>query len=237
MSTLAQVQVISTTELLEHILAQLPLRDLLITAPLVSKTWRAVTFSPTLQHVLFFDTLVPAFASSERIQNPLLVELFPPFFAFRPGENNAEAWPGDTDSLTAMPWARSPEAFKRAEASWRRMFVTQPPVQSVVIKQTSYGPAGASDRQGVLNDVALRMGALYDLTVSLIDDDSMFFRIEWSNANSNTGADLKEGDLTLFVTCSTGCMDEFEPLDARFLSDGAEDVEVDFREWNMQMWD
>ncbi|KAJ7688207.1 hypothetical protein B0H14DRAFT_3533436 [Mycena olivaceomarginata] len=217
MSTLAQVQVISTTELLEHILAELPLRDLLVSAPLISKIWRAVTFSPTLQHVLLFDTLVPAFASSER-------------------KNNTAACPGNTDSLTAMPWARSPEAFKRAEASWRRMLVTQPPVQSVVIKQTSYGPAGESDRQGALNDVALRMGALYDLTVSLIDDDSMFFRIEWSNANSNTGADLKEGDVTLFVTCSTGCMDAFEPLDARFLSDGAGHVEVDFGEWNTQSW-
>ncbi|KAJ7238197.1 hypothetical protein C8J57DRAFT_1528859 [Mycena rebaudengoi] len=45
MST-AQDEVISTAELLELILAQLPLNILLTTVPLVSKTWQSATLSP-----------------------------------------------------------------------------------------------------------------------------------------------------------------------------------------------
>ncbi|KAJ7236358.1 hypothetical protein C8J57DRAFT_1728271, partial [Mycena rebaudengoi] len=54
MST-AQDEVISTAELLELILAQLPLNILLATIPLVNRTWQSATLSPTLQRALFFQ--------------------------------------------------------------------------------------------------------------------------------------------------------------------------------------
>ncbi|KAJ7834824.1 hypothetical protein B0H14DRAFT_2797994, partial [Mycena olivaceomarginata] len=72
----ARDSVISTPKLLELILSHLPARDLLVTTPFVSKTWLAHTLTPALQRALFFrpDIL------STPLQNPLLAEIFPPFF-------------------------------------------------------------------------------------------------------------------------------------------------------------
>ncbi|KAJ7609186.1 hypothetical protein DFH06DRAFT_898006, partial [Mycena polygramma] len=123
-------EVLSTPELLELILWHLPMRTLLVAAPLVSKTWHAVTLSPILQQALFFQP-DPAFASHP-IQNPLLAELFPPFFMPIAAAVNYWQWP-DTKAIRAMPWAKAPDAFRRAEASWRRMLVRQPPVQTMQV--------------------------------------------------------------------------------------------------------
>ncbi|KAJ7460084.1 hypothetical protein B0H11DRAFT_1622585, partial [Mycena galericulata] len=130
MST-AKDAVISTPELLELTLAQLPMRELLLTAPLVSKTWQAITFAPSLQRALFFEADP---SSSEPVQNPILVEMFPPFFG--PETRSRWSWPGTSDTIMAMPWSKAPDAFSRKEASWRRMLVCQPPVQTMVIKET-----------------------------------------------------------------------------------------------------
>ncbi|KAJ7809845.1 hypothetical protein B0H14DRAFT_1494088 [Mycena olivaceomarginata] len=78
----ARDEVISTPELLEHTLAHLPMRDLLTVAPLVSKTWLAITISPALQRALFFQ---PDRTGTHPVENPLLVELFPPFFLLPSG--------------------------------------------------------------------------------------------------------------------------------------------------------
>ncbi|KAJ7696980.1 hypothetical protein B0H17DRAFT_881974, partial [Mycena rosella] len=157
MSTATDI-VISTPELLEHTLAQLPMRDLLVTAPLVSKTWHAITLSPTLQRALFFQ---PDPLSNAVQKNPLLVEIFPPFFA--PEGRNRWSWPGEASTIMSMPWSKAPDAFKRKEASWRRMLVTQPPAQTMAIIETRHGQLGDSERQAVLDDLSLRMGVLYDL--------------------------------------------------------------------------
>ncbi|KAF8144400.1 hypothetical protein K438DRAFT_1426589, partial [Mycena galopus ATCC 62051] len=133
-----QHTVLSIPELLELILVRLPMRDLLVTAPLVSKTWHAATLSPELQRALFFEPD----ALSPPIRNPLLMETFPPFFAVPPPNQNRWLWPGTPDAIKAMPWSRAPEAFKRANASWRRMLVTQPPTRTMVIISTSYGRRG-----------------------------------------------------------------------------------------------
>ncbi|KAJ7657130.1 hypothetical protein B0H14DRAFT_2321869, partial [Mycena olivaceomarginata] len=161
----------STPELLENTLLQLPMRDLLVTAPLVCKTWHAVTLSPIIQRTLFFEGDPSA---SKRVQNPLLRELFPPFFALPPPPNGqrskSAAWPGNADTITTMPWSKTtrpwskaPSAFKRAEASWRRMLVIQPPVHTVRITQTMNSFMCTSQRHGLLKDSSLRMGVLYDL--------------------------------------------------------------------------
>ncbi|KAJ6540517.1 hypothetical protein B0H19DRAFT_850384, partial [Mycena capillaripes] len=127
MST-AKDRVIATPELLELILSQLPIRDLLLFAPLVSKRWQAVTCTPVLQRALFFE---PDPSAIIPIQNPLLVEIFSPFFA-EPTETESK-WPGSVSTIQAMRWAKNLDAFKRADASWRAMLVTQPPVQSMVM--------------------------------------------------------------------------------------------------------
>ncbi|KAJ7210296.1 hypothetical protein C8J57DRAFT_1539999 [Mycena rebaudengoi] len=102
---------ISTFELLELILAHLPMPALLVIMPL-----RVLFFQP--------DPL------SLPIQNPLLVELFPPFF--RPADKQLHA----ASSITSMPWAMAPATFKRAEASWRHMLTSQPAVQTMMVTQT-----------------------------------------------------------------------------------------------------
>ncbi|KAJ7899782.1 hypothetical protein B0H13DRAFT_2196034, partial [Mycena leptocephala] len=155
----ARDSVIQTPELVEHTLALLPIRDLLVTAPLVSKMWQAITLSPSLQRALFFEP-DPKASASHPIKNPLLVELFQPFFA--PNAAREFPWPGSATAILAMPWAQALEAFKRADASWRRMLVTQPPAQTMVIIQNSHGMGGMSQRKAVLRDLSLRMGMLYD---------------------------------------------------------------------------
>ncbi|KAJ7863718.1 hypothetical protein B0H13DRAFT_1501698, partial [Mycena leptocephala] len=155
----ARDSVIQTPELVEHTLALLPMRDLLVTAPLVSKMWKAITLSPTLQRALFFEA-DPTASASHRVRNPLLVELFQPFFA--PSAAKDYPWPGNATAILAMPWAEAPEAFKRADASWRRMLVTQPPAQTMVVIKTNYGRRDTSERRATLRNLSLRMGMLYD---------------------------------------------------------------------------
>ncbi|KAJ6482729.1 hypothetical protein C8R45DRAFT_830695 [Mycena sanguinolenta] len=170
--SIAQITVISSPELLERALVHLPMRDLLVTAPFVSKTWQAITLSPTLQQLLFFQ---PA-TSSSRAENPLLVELFSPFFA--PGGPNRRTWP-DYEAIKAMPWSKAPDAFKRPEASWRRMLVTQAPPRRLVITERCQGQSGDFVRRAVLDDPCLRMGVLYDLVLPLIDRVASSVLIHW----------------------------------------------------------
>ncbi|KAF8181147.1 hypothetical protein K438DRAFT_1415641, partial [Mycena galopus ATCC 62051] len=132
----AQDVMMSTPELLELTLSHLPMRHLLITAPLVSKTWQAITLTPTPQRALFF---LPDL-TSEPIQNPLLAQIFPPFFIH--GGQSRSSWPGHASSIMSMSWSKAPDAFKRKEASWRRMLVMQPPAQTMLITETSRGRGG-----------------------------------------------------------------------------------------------
>ncbi|KAJ7252281.1 hypothetical protein C8J57DRAFT_1722922 [Mycena rebaudengoi] len=199
MST-AQDEVISTAELLELILAQLPLNILLATVPLVSKTWQSATLSPTLQRALFFQP--------------------DPYQQVR-----------KASAIATMPWANAPAAFKRPEASWRRMHPSQPPAQTMVIVWIIQGRPmmGTEQRRAVLNrDAPLRMGFLYDVTVARICGGEMGFRINWQNNSKDTD----KGDVRLEVFSRVMCV--IIPalrLDEKFHSDGAEPVEIKFESW------
>ncbi|KAJ6505378.1 hypothetical protein C8R45DRAFT_1209147 [Mycena sanguinolenta] len=216
-------QVIATPELLELILKQLPMRNLLVTAPLVSKAWQTTTLTPALQRALF---LLPD-PSSELVQNPLLAELFSPFF---PTESDGQSQTCSPKTISALPWAKAPDAFNRADASWRRMPVTQPPVQTMVITETCSSYRGDSQREAVLEDMEpLRMGVLYDLAVTLIDRESCSFRVHWHD-NDVLGS---QGDLTLAVASSVGCCRILEDwwVDPQFHSEARKVPEVKFGEW------
>ncbi|KAJ7763416.1 hypothetical protein B0H16DRAFT_1527814 [Mycena metata] len=123
--------VISSPELVELILARLPLRNLLVTASRVNKMWNAITLTPTLQRILFFQ---PEPSNWRPLRNPLLMELFPPFFAPQ-GPHGRWYWPGDAESIAEMPWATATEAFRRPDASWRRMLVLQPPALTLIVQE------------------------------------------------------------------------------------------------------
>jgi len=207
--SLAQDAAISTPELLELILFHLPMRDLLVTAPLINKRWQALTLAPTLQRALFFE---PDPIVSKPVMNPLLAEIFPAFFKFT-SENR---WRGTSESIMKMSWSKAPDAFKRKEASWRRMLVTQPPAQTMIIKETSHGRGGNHERQTTLKGLSLRMGLLYDIAVPFINRHASSFYVRW-----NHGTDL-EDDLTLDVIYAVQCVwGRPRPLDERFESDGS----------------
>ncbi|KAF7346460.1 putative MFS transporter [Mycena sanguinolenta] len=183
---------------------------------------------PSLQRALFFEP-DPLSSLSQLVRNPLLIETFSPFFA--PWESISLRWPGSLDTFEAMPWSKAPDAFKRKAASWRRMLVSQPPVQTLIITQQTSGMTGTSERRAVLNDLPLRMGILYDLTLPLIDDDVVCFRIHWRGIKV-------EGNLLLEVSAGYGCMDDLSrKLDEQFRSDGEQFIEVPFGKWETRVWD
>ncbi|KAK7048460.1 putative MFS transporter [Favolaschia claudopus] len=217
MSLSSATQVMSTPELLEQILAALPMRDLLVNAPLVSRTWRAITLLSTIQQALFFQ---PAPSISPRVLNPLLSESFPPFFA----SYDKKGWESSVETIMRMPWSKAPDAFRRREASWRRMLVRQPPAQSLVVKQTSGGMAGSYDREGALKDPSLSMAVLYDLTLQFVDGDTSF-HFMWHDESA------AEGDLTLNVSTGVGCESDGERIEKKYFSDAANFVKVSFGEW------
>ncbi|KAF7360605.1 putative MFS transporter [Mycena venus] len=232
MST-AKASVISTPELLEITLTHLPMRDLLVTAPLVSKTWHAATLTPALQRALFFQ---PAPLSAP-VLNPLLAEIFPPFFT--PGIKDSCIWPGTADSIMSMPWSKAPDAFKRPEASWRRMLVTQPPARTLILAETTYGQSGVYTRRTVVDDLSLRMGALYDFAVPFIDCPDASFCIRFRNGDD---ADAEhEGGLILSVTGTESWAPERGALlDERFYYSDHDDetdselkaaVEINYGDW------
>lgn len=150
--------VLSTPELLAEILSWLDMRTLLLSQR-VSRQWRdLIAGTPALQRALFIEP-VAATSSAElvrdRKRNPLLQEVFRPFF-----KENVKAGPGGTNDVTKLevkagsrPFAFMDDssdgkddtgnendedgnkdrccssrrrAFLRKGASWRRMLVQQP---------------------------------------------------------------------------------------------------------------
>ncbi|KAJ6584380.1 hypothetical protein B0H19DRAFT_1104882 [Mycena capillaripes] len=241
----AQDTVLLTPELLELVLTHVPMRDLLVTASRVSKTWRALTLAPTLQRILFFQP--DPSASSETTQNPLLVELFPPFFIPELMARDSERWEEgdwpDANAIKAMPWSRAPDAFRRREASWRRMLVAQPPARTMGVIERCHDRGGDSERRGVLrvateldSEGGLRMGVLYDIVLPLINRTDSSFCIRW---HSDTGLDESQeqeeekGGLTLTAIFTAACI-RGRPgpfRDQLFYSEGAKSVEIEFGKW------
>jgi hypothetical protein len=152
---------------------------------------------------------------TEPVENPLLAALFPPFFV-GPGP---DAYPSTASAFKAMPWATAPVAFQRADASWHRMPVTQPPV----VARNTQTVAGDFERRGVLEDtVGLRMGMLYDLVVPFVDAGGSFC-LRWHDGLNG------EGDLALTLWESMGCTSDFEEhLGELFGSEGWKEVEINF---------
>ncbi|KAF7353307.1 putative f-box domain protein [Mycena sanguinolenta] len=192
----SQNAVLSTPELVELTLSHLPIRDLLIIAPLVCKTWQALTLTPALQRALFFEP-DPSYRA-ERVRNPLLMEMFAPFYSAVSTER--WTWPTAKD-IKWMPWSKAPHAFNRPEASWRRMLVAQPPPRKMLISETCHGRGGICDRRAVLDDQPLRMGRLYDITLPLIDRVVTSFCVRWSHDGDNDSP----SDITLSVDYVQQC--------------------------------
>ncbi|KAI0107253.1 hypothetical protein GGR51DRAFT_559594 [Nemania sp. FL0031] len=118
--------VLWTAELLEQILLHLDMRTLLTAAQLVRRQWRdLITTSPTLQQALYFKPV--AQASGPRTPNPLLAEVFPPWFRLDLDQRSPLVCRDNFRELRiGRTWLR--RAFMHPAATWRRMLVQQPPV-------------------------------------------------------------------------------------------------------------
>ncbi|KAK0730291.1 hypothetical protein B0H67DRAFT_561219 [Lasiosphaeris hirsuta] len=147
MSAIAH-QVASTPELLEMILLELDMRTLITSAQRVDRNWsQTIKASPRLQQALYF---APARKPRSRAtqtppytQNPLLAEVFSPFFS-KPPRRTDTTWPGFYRRLALAKKTRGKKknskaerprqaAFMRADASWRHMLVTQPPIAKLAV--------------------------------------------------------------------------------------------------------
>lgn len=169
------VLVFSTPELLEAILLHLSPQHLL-RAQLISRTFHStIGTSPALQRALFFRS-DPSIPSTSWTLNPLLRKHFLPFFV-TPGDG--VSMPG-LSALHMLDWAASEKmkaAFLRADASWRRMLLIQPPPMDLHV-------ASATDMQGgralgaaeplSFAPGGVTMGLVYDIAESFVSGDTSF---------------------------------------------------------------
>lgn len=137
--------VFTIPELLETILLHLDPRTLL-TAQSTCKTWTTlITTSPRIQQALFF---IPS-SHPEKELNPLLVHSFPSLFP-SPSPREENYVQDARFTFTSLDMFGSPakmKAYMRAEASWRRMLVQQPPVFEIGLVKIRSGMRSQSHAQ------------------------------------------------------------------------------------------
>ncbi|KAK6615011.1 hypothetical protein H4I95_00163 [Botrytis cinerea] len=115
---------------------------------------------PHLQECLFFKSSAP---NAEFTLNPLLVEKFPAWF------NTMEEEPWiqvGHEVFDKLEWGSSPRvtmAYKRSDASWRKMLLCQPPLEEMLINYTRcdnqwlcFWDVKVEKKEGI------RMGLAYD---------------------------------------------------------------------------
>ncbi|KAE9407533.1 hypothetical protein BT96DRAFT_971236 [Gymnopus androsaceus JB14] len=169
--------VFDTPELLDRILSQLDMRTLLTAAQLVSHYWHdIITQSPSIQQALCFQPKQNT--ANEQMQNPLLAELFEPWF----DGNGAH----DRRKFMKMPLASTRDVFLREDATWRQMLVAQPPLLQLGIWTQMHGMRGDSHQFEILEfPNGLRMGEFYDIGQKWLANNVSGFRVFW-DSTSNT---------------------------------------------------
>ncbi|WEW56031.1 hypothetical protein PRK78_001466 [Emydomyces testavorans] len=135
-----------TPELLESVLLQMDMRTLLTSAQLVCRHWHTmINESPALQKALFFKAQENAPNNAKQIINPLLAEVFSPFFTWESARESENPRRGPTQGVfDNLPLTKNKDAFLRKGASWRRMLVMQPPARSMGV--ITYTNALVSER-------------------------------------------------------------------------------------------
>ncbi|KAE9364602.1 hypothetical protein N431DRAFT_431451 [Stipitochalara longipes BDJ] len=172
--------VLNDSKLLAHILSFLDIRSLLISGQRMCKTWHeAIAKTPALQEALFFKTPT---STATRLLNPLLRELWPLWFKSPSSFNKKRPRPKAAD-FRFLKWTQRPSAFRRPNASWRRMLVISGGTPVTALKVTLFTQSwlGAQESQGVfLCPDGLRMGALWDLTKDwCMFDEEATFMMNW----------------------------------------------------------
>ncbi|KAI0004059.1 hypothetical protein F4779DRAFT_600421 [Xylariaceae sp. FL0662B] len=171
--TSATTRFLSTPELLEALFLQCDMRSLLTVIQRVCKQWHEVICEiPSIQRHLF---LRPAKADSslETVKNPLLSEVFPPFF-----DDFSDTLPKSLfgrEDIERLPLAQHTEIFMRREATWRRMHVQQPPLRVM-------GVSRPSDYYAVIYEQPVDMGMLYDHVMRLLISPQQLWGIWWKES-------------------------------------------------------
>jgi hypothetical protein len=219
--------VLSRPELLEAILIYLSMTDLLVHAQLVNKDFHsAITSFPSLRRKLFFSSIPVVGASSGEFTyhkdwelNPLLSNKFLPFFR-QDSKSFRDFW-SDIVSLRQMDWNSSKEkitTYKRREASWRRMLLTQPPITGLRIYMSIFNFGGSVQETGLLAlDNGIKMGLLFDLVeMHMITKSPVCsFGLNWPILrDNNEGIALEPGEvkhqielyMRYTVQCKIGAM-------------------------------
>ncbi|KAJ5605211.1 hypothetical protein N7510_010365 [Penicillium lagena] len=188
---------ISLPEILENTLLHLDIKTILTSTLRVSRAWHdLITYSPRLQKHLFF---LPAPEYKTRTRNPLLVERFPLWFpdpissaetTFVPSSDEQDyMWRHrgrcefNESSFESLPISKEEchDSFMYNRASWRRMFIQQPPVPRLPYFHARYSrgtvlrtlfftqvpldtlEASPSDTEHIPDSEGIRMDAFYDM--------------------------------------------------------------------------
>jgi hypothetical protein len=183
----ATQEVLSTQELLEQTLLQLDMRTLLVSAQIVCTAWHGlILVSPSLQRHLFLKA-DPDLPHNGRQANPLLKELFAPWFGnesilvpntdpheftFRRGHGGHQAFDELLLCRKSQDLGKDQNPFLRGNASWRRMLVAQPPIHTLGIFKETSGMLGRSSQSEVMSFPAtpfgdgLQMGEYYNIILN-----------------------------------------------------------------------
>jgi hypothetical protein len=200
-------RVFACPELLCHILSLVGPRTLLLSL-CVSRTFNdIITGSPGLQQQLFFQPRLEHQGSSTLVSyqdrdhgyeprcirhvqfNPLLIHSFPNFFP-------KTVLGSSRTFFLQLDWnsnAAASTAYARDGASWRRMLVSDPPLEKATLSWSISSQGGGEVRKLDLltgSTDGLRMGLLYDLVQEIVVEKGRFcsgsMRTEWGFAEAYT---------------------------------------------------
>ncbi|KAE9406873.1 hypothetical protein BT96DRAFT_1014564 [Gymnopus androsaceus JB14] len=220
--------VLSTPELLDEILCQVDMRTLLVAAQLVNHDWHnLITQSPLIQRILH---LQPAQNTTcERMQNPLLAELFPPWFnkdgAFMQMAivSNSDVFaredatwhrmqPGIGCNLASdATWHRMQPGIGcnlASDATWHRMLVAQPPVFRLGIWKQMHAMSQPEHQFEVLEfPNGLRMGEFYNIRQKWLAQTVSGCRVFWDTTDAEQiKQERRGGQLEILQTQELLCM-------------------------------
>ncbi|OQE20983.1 hypothetical protein PENFLA_c015G01234 [Penicillium flavigenum] len=136
-------KVMDTPEILEIILAGTDMRTLLTSAQRVCRNWASlISNSLSIQKALFFIPIKDSeWGLGEKIPNPLLTETFASFF---PVKTRPDSYKFDFRDLVMTRDPSTMAQFVRADASWRKMLVRQPPISDIGLFHIYHAMGGDS---------------------------------------------------------------------------------------------
>lgn len=198
----ATATVLTSPELLEALFLQCDMRSLLTSVQRVCRQWREVaTKSPAVQIHLY---LRPARGegTTPPTLNPLLADIFPPFFGPISSVDGNNATFFGRDHVREMPLGRNPGPFMWPDATWRAMHVQQPPLHALGVAMPSEGYSVVHEKKhrgaktdlgaGISGDAddeeGIRMGELYDEVVRTLTAGGLRWRILWREQVTFEGA-------------------------------------------------